>query len=91
MKLNSLLDNDGRIPTYRVQNEIELLNKLDDLKPSKRIIKTKKGLKAIKALIDLEEFYNMSWYEYLKYRNLNNMENLALFYRGNKINFIEIA
>lgn len=90
MKLNSLLDNDGRIPTYRVQNEIELLNKLDDLKPSKRIIKTKKGLKAIKALIELEEFYNMSWYEYLKYRNLNNMENLALFYRGNKINFIEM-
>lgn len=83
----SLLDNEGRIPTYKVEDEFELLESLDDLKPSKRIVKTKKGLKAIKALIDLEIHDNKSWYEYLKNRNINNMNATALFYRGNKISF----
>lgn len=90
MKESNLLDNNGRISTYRVQDELELLEQLDDSKPSKRIVKTKKGLKAIKALIDLEKNHNTTWYEYLKYRNINNMDDVALFYRGNKISFNEM-
>lgn len=90
MKESNLLDNNGRISTYRVQDELELLEQLDDSKPSKRIVKTKQGLKAIKALIDLEKNHNTTWYEYLKYRNINNMNDVALFYRGNKISFNEL-
>ena len=81
------LDSNGRIPTYKVQNEFDLLSSLPDSKPSKRIVTTKKGLKAIKALIELEEKNNYSWYKYLKCRNEKNMDDDALFYRGNKISF----
>ena len=88
--VNNVLDSNGRIPTYKLQDEFELLESLDDLKPSKKIIKSKKGLKAIKALIDLEKNHNVSWYKYLKYRNRDNMDALALFYRGNKISFREM-
>lgn len=84
------LDFNGRIPTYKVQDEYSLMEKLPDNMPSKRIIKTKKGLKAIKALIELEQKDNVSWYEYLKNRNKKNMNGLALFYRGNKISFKEM-
>ena len=84
------LDIDGRIPTYKVQDEYSLMEKLPDNMPSKRIIKTKKGLKAIKALIELEQEDNISWYEYLKNRNKKNMNDLALFYRGNKVSFKEM-
>ena len=87
MEKETILDENGRIPTYKVQDEFQLLEQLDSSKPSKRIIETKKGLKAIKALIDLEKNHNISWYSYLKYRNENNMNDLALFYRGNKISF----
>ena len=55
-----------------------------------RIIKSKKGLKAIKALIDLEQNHNTSWYNYLKSKNKDNMNKTALFYRGNKILFKEM-
>ena len=88
--VNNVLDSNGRIPTYKLQDEFELLESLDDLKPSKKIIKSKKGLKAIKALIDLGKNHNVSWYKYLKYRNRDNMDTLALFYRGNKISFREM-
>ena len=84
------LDIDGRIPTYKVQDEYSLMEKLPDNMPSKRIIKTKKGLKAIKALIELEQEDNISWYEYLKNRDKKNMNDLALFYRGNKVSFKEM-
>lgn len=87
---NYILNNEGRIPTYRVEEELELLENLPDSKPSKRIIKTKKGLKAIKALIDIKNNYDISWYQYLKDRNLKNMNDVALFYRGTKITFQEM-
>lgn len=76
-----------RIPTYKVEEEISLMERLSDNKPSKRIIKNKKGLKAIKALIDIEKNHNISWYNYLKEKNINNLNKVALFYRGNKITF----
>lgn len=84
------IDEEGRIPTYYVEKEYSLLENLPDSKPSKRIIKSKKGLKAIKALIELREKYNMSWYQYLKYRNNKNLGDVALFYRGNKVTFNEM-
>ena len=84
------LDSEGRIPTYKVQNEYDLMQQLSDNMPSKRIVKTKKGLKAIKALIELEKNDNVSWYEYLKKRNKNNINDVALFYRANKITFKEM-
>lgn len=84
------LDEEGRIPTYRVQEEFELMEKLPSSKPSKRIVKTKKGLRAIKALIKLEQDENESWYTFLYKRNLNNLDDLALFYRGTKISFREM-
>lgn len=87
---NYILNDEGRIPTYRVEKELELLENLPDSKPSKRIIKTKKGLKAIKALIDIKNNYDISWYQYLKDRNLKNMNDVALFYRGTKITFQEM-
>ena len=56
------LDSNGRIPTYKVQNEFDLLSSLPDSKPSKKIVSTKKGLKAIKALTDLQkEFAVVHW------------------------------
>lgn len=87
---NSVLDVDGRIPTYKVEEEFELLESLPDSKPSKRIVKTKKGLKAIKALIDIENNHDISWYQYLKNRNAKNMDDVALFYRGTKVTFKEM-
>ena len=85
-----MLNEQVRIPTYRVETELSLMESLSDNKPSKRIIKSKKGLKAIKALIDLEQNHNTSWYNYLKSKNKDNMNKTALFYRGNKILFKEI-
>lgn len=87
---NSILNNEGRIPTYRVEDEFELLESLSESKPSRRIAKTKKGLKAIKALIDIENNNDMSWYQYLKNRNIENQNDVALFYRGTKITFQEM-
>lgn len=85
-----MLNEQVRIPTYRVETELSLMESLSDNKPSKRIIKSKKGLKAIKALIDLEQNHNTSWYNYLKSKNKDNMNKTALFYRGNKISFKEM-
>ena len=78
---------DGRITTYNVEDEISILESLPDSKPSKRIITTKKGLKAIKALREIKEKDNESIYKFIKKRNINNLDDLAIFYRGTKITF----
>ena len=84
------LDSDGRIPTYKLQNEFDLLSSLPDSKPSKKIVTTKRGLKAIKALVDLQRDYNVSWYRYVKDRADKVPNNIALFYRGNEITYREL-
>ena len=84
------LDSCGRIPTYKLQNELDLLSSLPDSKPSKRMVKTKKGLNAIKALIDLQENHNVSWYRYVKDRADKVPDKIALFYRGNEITYKEL-
>ena len=81
---------DGHIPTYKIQNDYDLLLSLSNNKPSKRIVKSKKGLKAIKALIDLEKNHNVSWYSYLKKRSRRYSNKTALFYRGNRITYSEL-
>ena len=45
MKFKEELEKTGRIPTYKVEDEYELLCSLSDSKPSKRIVNSKKGLK----------------------------------------------
>ena len=78
---------DGRITTYNIEEELELLESLPDSKPSKRIIKTKKGLTAIKALREIREKDNESVYKFIKKRNMNNLDAEAIFYRGTSITF----
>lgn len=80
----------GKIKTYNLEEELESLVKLNDDKPSKRIIKTKKGRKAIAALHDLKSNHNHSWYQELKQRSVKDPDALALFYRGTKISFSEM-
>ena len=81
---------DGRIPAYNVVDEFDLLLNLPKCKPSRRIIDNKKGLKAIKALMDIKDNNNISWYQYLKECNKDNLDSVAIFYRGNKITFRQL-
>ena len=63
MKTRDYTKNTGRIKTFKIQDELELLSTLPESKPSKRIIMTKKGRKAINALDSIEKNNNHSWYE----------------------------
>ncbi len=63
----------------------EKSNKNANKKPSylKKHVKSPKKVAA--ALTDLEKNHNWSWIEELKYRNKNNLDKEAIFYRGNSI------
>lgn len=87
---NKMFNEEGYIKTYKVQDEFDLLSSLPNTKPSKRIVSTKRGLKAIKALIDLEENHNVSWYSFLKERAQHYSDRIALFYRGTTITYDEL-
>ena len=80
----------GRLPTFRLENEIDNMVKAGKSKPSSRPIYTKNGKKAIAALMKLEKENNHSWYEELKERSMKHPNGVALFYRGNKITFKEM-
>lgn len=92
MKLKEELLKTGKLPEYDIEKEIETLLQLSDSKPSKRIISNKKGRKAIAALRQLREKHNHSWYKELKQRTVDKGKGneLALFYRGNKITFNQL-
>lgn len=90
MIFSSKLEQTGILPTYHVENEINLLSKLDKNKPSTRIIRTKRGIKAIVTLMNMEIHHNHSWYQEIKNIAERNPNELALFYRGNKITFKEM-
>lgn len=90
MKFLENIERFGYIDSYDVEGELATLIKLDDKKPSKRIIKTKKGKVAIAALKELELNHNHSWYKELKIRSKDNLQSQALFYRGKKITFEEM-
>lgn len=80
----------GKIKTFHAEKEIESMLKIDKNKPSSMMINTKKGQKAITALLDLELNHNHSWYKELKLRMRENPNATALFYRGTKITFKEM-
>lgn len=90
MRFKEEIDKTGQIPTYHLENEIENLIKIDKTKPSTRIIHTRSGKKAIAGLLNIEKNHNNSWYYELKQNVKNNMNSVALFYRGNKITFAEM-
>ena len=81
----------GIIPTYKVEDELELMMTLPDSKPSKRFINTKKGRKAVEALVDLEKNHNVSWYRFLKERSSHHPNDIALFYRGTEVTYSEMV
>lgn len=90
MKTLEYAEKTGRIKAFRLQDEIDILSGLPDSKPSKRIIKNKKNLQAMKVLLDIEKNHNVSWYKELRNRASVNMNATALFYRGRKISFEEL-
>jgi len=63
------LSETGEIPYYDLYKEAKNLISLPDSKPSKRIIKTKKGRTAIAGLKNIETKHNHSWYKELFKRN----------------------
>ena len=90
MKFLEELDRTGRIPMFKVEDEIELLSKLPDSKPSKRIIKTKKGMESIALLKHIEKSKNHSWYQEIYERGSKTLDSYAIFYRGNRITYREV-
>ena len=90
MIFTTKLEQTGVLPTYHVEKEVELLAKIDKNKPSTRIIRTKRGKNAIAALMNIEKNHNHSWYQEIKNIAEKNPNELALFYKGNKITFNEM-
>src|SRR5574344_448056 len=90
MKTRDYTKNTGRIKTFKIQDELELLSTLTESKPYKKIIMKKKGRKAINALESIEKNNNHSWYEEIRIRSNRQPNATALFYRGNKITFEEM-
>jgi acyl-coenzyme A synthetase/AMP-(fatty) acid ligase len=81
----------GKLKTFHAEQEdLEMMLKTSKNKPSSRMIRTKKGKKALAALIELETSHNHSWYTELKSRSNANPTATALFYRGTKITFSEM-
>lgn len=80
----------GRLKTFHLEDEIDSLLKVPYSKPSSRVLRTKKGKKAIEGLIDLERNHNHSWYAELLERAKKDPDAIALFYRGTKITFREM-
>ena len=77
-----------------VNKEIRELNKeISELKtiPAKKYISGKKLSKKIEnALEELEQYHNSSWGVEIYKRNNTNLNNIALYYRGNKISYEEM-
>lgn len=90
MKTKDYTLDTGKIKTFHAEKEIDEMLKVDKNKPSSMMIRTKKGKRAIAALIDLEVNHNHSWYRELELRSKKNPEAIALFYRGTKISFKEM-
>lgn len=80
----------GRIKPFHLEDEIETIAKVPKSKPSSKIIRTKKGRRAIAGLIDIEKNHNHSWYAELRERAKKDPNALALFYRGTKVSFKEM-
>lgn len=77
----------------------EIINKMnkevsavvDPMKPAKRYISEKKlDKKTNAALLDIEKNHNTSWAVEIFRRNYNNLDLIALLYRGHKISYEEM-
>ncbi len=90
MKTREYTERTGKLKTFHLEDEIENMVKTPKSKPSSRLIRTKKGKKAIAGLIDIEKNHNHSWYQEIRIRAAKNPNALALFYRGTKISFSEM-
>lgn len=90
MKFLEEYRNTGKIPTYKIEENLEQFEYVSDTKPSGRIIRTKKGRTAIAGLKKIERDHNTSWYTELKKRTITNPDATALFYRGTTITFAEM-
>ena len=90
MNTKEYTEETGFFKKYDLEKELETLVKLEDSKPSKRIIKTRKGRRALAILKDIEINNNHSWYRELKKRSRKSLDSLAIFYRGNKISYREM-
>ena len=87
MKYKEIVEKTGKIPTYRVEEEIDNLM-LTQNKPSARILHTKIGAKTIALLNVIGRYNNHSWYSELHMRAIKKgYDDIALFYRGNKITY----
>lgn len=80
----------GKIKPFKLYDEVEKLDQIPKSKPSMRVFKSKKGLKALKGLFDIELNHNHSWYEEIRIRAQKDPDAVALFYRGTKISFKEM-
>lgn len=89
MKFLEELDRTGRIPRYRLEEDIESLC-LTYNKPSARVLHTKIGLKTLALLKRINIENNHSWYEEIRLRSSKHMNKTAIFYRGNKITYKEM-
>jgi acyl-coenzyme A synthetase/AMP-(fatty) acid ligase len=77
------------ISTFKVEEQLENLA-LNSKKPSSRILQTKIGIKSIALLKKIQTDHNHSWYQEVYERAKDDMEKVALFYRGNKITYREM-
>ena len=76
----------GTIPTFHVEDEIEMLSQIKD-KPSGRIFQTKIGKASIELLKKIKVEHNHSWYKEIYDRAQDKMDKTAIFYRANKLSY----
>ena len=81
----------GKIPAFDLKTEFEEMQKkgMTNLM-SYKLFNTNKSKEVLSRIDDIEKNHNTSWYAELKKRSENEMNAIALFYRGNKITFGEM-
>lgn len=90
MKYREIVEQTGFYPRYNVEDDIRDLSLTYD-KPSSRILHSMIGIKTIALLKKIEKDNNHSWYqEILERANKKGINDVALFYRGNKITYKEM-
>ena len=90
MKFLEETERTGFYPRYNVEEDVRNLC-LTYNKPSARILHTDIGLKTLALLKKIEHENNHSWYrEILERSKKKGMNDVALFYRGNKITYQEM-
>lgn len=90
MKFLEEVKKSGYIPSYDICEDIDNLLMTYD-KPSARGLRTKIGRKTLALLRKINKENNHSWYKEIRDRaEKKGMNDIALFYRGNKITYREM-